>query len=145
MKRYLAIKNVSYKDTDDFQELIQLFKLEIKKDASFLHVWLSNAQMSQLTALRNQVSHENLTEIFNQWRNHFGILGRLSQAINDRNAEVDITRIYNLVNNGNANQAVRFRFYFSTRNNDRPFIALCLTQIVFVILVKYLAICGSFF
>ena len=140
MKRYLAIKNVAYKDTDEFKELIQIFKLEIKKDARFLHVWLSSAEMSQLKDLRNQVNHDNLEGIFNSWRSHFGILRRLCRAMNDMNAEVDITRIYNLVNNGDADEAVRFRFRFSTTNRQPSAnIAFSLTQIIFIILIKYVA------
>ena len=76
---------------------------------------------------------------FINWRTHFGVLRRLCQSINDRNAEVEVTRIYNLVNSGDATEAVRFHFRFGTRNRDRPFAALCLTQIIFIILIKYLA------
>jgi hypothetical protein len=139
MKRYLAFKNVSYTNTDDFQELLKIFQLEIKKDRKFLQVVLSKADVSRLFDCRNQVNHDNLGEIFINWRIHFGVLRRLCQAMNDRIAEADVTRIYNLVNSGFANEAVRFRFSFSTRNHDRSFIALCLTQIIFIILIKYVA------
>jgi|LakMenE01Jun11ns_1017448.scaffolds.fasta_scaffold9939007_1 hypothetical protein len=139
MKRYLALKNISYTNTDDFQALLKIFQLEIKKDRNFLRVVLSKADVSRLFDVRNQVNHDNLGEIFINWRTHFGVLRRLCQSINDSNAEVEATRIYNLVNSGDATEAVRFHFRFSTRNHDRSFAALCLTQIIFMILIKYLA------
>jgi hypothetical protein len=136
---YWKKKNIAI-STDDLQKLIFIFKIENQNDPAFLQHRFSNANMLHLNAVRNELNHEDLSELLANWKRNFWVLRYLCRCMGDRQAELEIIRIYNLVNSGNVRAAVRFRFNFSTGPHSHPyFVALCLTQILYIILVKYLA------
>lgn len=133
---YWREKNVTI-TTDDLQEIILIFKNENKNNPGFLRYLFSNEDMFWLNATRNQINHEDLSQIFANWKDDFWVLRHLCQCMGDRQAELEVIRIFNLVNSGNAREAVRLRFNFS--QSDPYYVVLCLTHILYVVLVKYLA------
>ena len=136
---YWKKKNISI-STDDFQEIILIFKNENSIDPGFLRYRFSKENMFRLNAARNEINHEDLSELLANWKRNFWVLRHLCRCMGDRQAELEIIRIYNLVNSGNVRAAIRFRFNFSTGPHSHPyFVALCLTQILYIVLVKYLA------
>ena len=136
---YWKKKNIAI-STNDFQEIILIFKNENLIDPGFLRYRFSKENMFHLNATRNKINHEDLSKLFVNWKDDFWILRHLCRCMGDRQAELEVIRIYNLVNCGNAREAVRFRFNFSTGPYSHPFfVALCLTQILYIVLVKYLA------
>ena len=136
---YWKKKNIAI-STEDFQKLIFIFKNENENDPGFLQFRFSKANMFLLIATRNEINHEDLSKLCVNWKDDFWILRHLCRCMGDRQAELEIIRIYNLVNSGNVRAAVRFRFNFSTGPHSHPyFVALCLTQILYIVLVKYLA------
>ena len=136
---YWKKKNIAI-STNDFQEIILIFKNENLIDPGFLRYRFSKENMFHLNATRNKINHEDLSKLFVNWKDDFWILRHLCRCMGDRQAELEIIRIYNLVNSGNVRAAIRFRFNFSTGPHSHPyFVALCLTQILYIVLVKYLA------
>ena len=133
---YWREKNVTI-TTDDLQEIILIFKNENKNNPGFLRYLFSNEDMFWLNATRNQINHEDLSQIFANWKDDFWVLRHLCRCMGDRQAELEVIRIFNLVNSGNAREAVRLRFNFS--QSDPYYVVLCLTHILYVVLVKYLA------
>ena len=136
---YWKKKNVRI-TTDDFKELILIFKNENMKNPGFLPHRFSNENMFRLNAARNEINHEDLSELYANWKRNFWVLRHLCRCMGDRQAELEIIRIFNLVNSGNAREAITFRFNFSKGPQSHPyFVALCLTQVLYIVLVKYLA------
>jgi hypothetical protein len=138
---YWKNKNIAI-STDDLQEIILIFKNENMKNPGFLPYRFSNENMFRLNlnAARNEINHEDLSQLFANWKRNFWVLRHLCRCMEDRQAELEIIRIFNLVNSGNAREAVRLRFNFSSGPHSHPyFVALCLTQILYILLVKYLA------
>jgi hypothetical protein len=136
MRAYLISKNKAVY-THDFKELLEIFKGHIKSDPLFLISPLSNTDLEHLRFVRNDINHDDLPRILSDWKRHFSVLRRLCVCINDTNANINATRIFNDINNGNFVRVVRFQFYFS--NGYNSYVSRCLTQIIYAILVKYVA------
>ena len=117
---YWKKKNIAI-STDDFQEIILIFKNENLINPGFLRYRFSKENMFRLNVARNEINHEDLSKLFVNWKDDFWILRHLCRCMGDRQAELEIIRIYNLVNCGNVRAAVRFRFNFSTGPHSHPF------------------------
>lgn len=140
MRAYLISMNIAVGSNSDFKELLDIFKREMLRNYKFLRVSLSMAEMKHLVDLRNRVNHDDLPDILSNWKRDFAILRRLCLGMQDNKTEINVHTVFNALSNGNFNRATYFRFFFPTRwNAHDPYVALCLTHIIYVVLIKYLA------